>query len=161
MCSGAEPAVAAEAGAKGAADVVGSSLMPAAVAETPAALASQGLVQTGVGAWSAAEPFAAGAASGVSGSSILNSAKTIATIASPITSLVQAAGGVESAKRAGSSITNATQTPIVTPPVTMPTFGNADTLNSMRANIQEQLVRRGRAATILTSETGGGSKLGN
>lgn len=53
------------AGAGGGGEFAGG-LMPAAVAESPAALAAQGMVQTGPGAWSAAEPFTAGAALGSS-----------------------------------------------------------------------------------------------
>jgi hypothetical protein len=88
---------------------------------------------------------------------ILNTAKTVATIASPFASLAAAASVANAARRVG-GITNQ---PAVTPAVTMPTFGNVDTMNALRSNIQQQLVRRGRQATILTSQTGSGDKLGN
>ena len=107
-----------------------------------------------------AEPFAAGAASGLSGANILNTAKTAATLLSPAASLVQAASGASAEKRVGGA-TPIINAPAVTPAVTMPTFGTVDTMNAMRANIQQQLVRRGRAATILTSPSGEGTKLGN
>ena len=37
----------------------------------------------------------------------------------------------------------------------MPIFGSPNQLNALRSSIQEQLVRRGRAASILTSDAGG------
>lgn len=132
--------------------------MPAAIAETAGALAAQGLVQTGVGAWGAAEAFS-GAASGLSAANVLGNLKSAATILSPISSLMQVASGANASKRIGSNaITNG---PAITPSVTMPTFGAADTLNAMSANVQEQVVRRGRAATILTSPTSGSDRLGS
>lgn len=154
MCTGAEAAPAVAEGAKAAGTVAASevgaaTLMPAAVAETAGTLAGWGLVETAPGVWMAAE-----AASGLSGiSGLVNGAKTAATIMNPIASMAQLTGN----KR----IMPMTNRPAVTPPVTMPTFGSANQLNALRGNIQEQLVRRGRAATILTSETGSGNTLGN
>ncbi len=166
MCTGAEPAVAAEAGAKGAADVVagtaGADLVAAGdvagagfFADT-ATVAATGAPLAGSAAIGPVGTTIFNASSGIS--NILNTAKTVASIASPITSLMQTASGVSASKTsAAKSITNQ---PLVAPPVTMPTFGSADTLNAMRSNIQEQLVRRGRAATILT-DSASGTKLGN
>ena len=86
------------------------------------------------------------------GSELVSGFKTAATILSPISSIAQLASGER--------IQPMVNGPGVKPAVTMPTFGSADTLNAMRADIQEQVVRRGRAATILTSPTGEGTKLG-
>jgi len=130
-----------------------------------AALTAQGASVAGLSAlgaegaatYTAMEGLAGAAAAGATGANILNTAKTVATIASPFASLAAAASGASAARRFG-GITNQ---PAVTPAVTMPTFGNADTLNAMRANIQDQIIRRGRAATILTSPSGSGDKLGN
>ena len=154
----------AAATAKGAAEigatVAAETLMPAAIVAPEVA----GFVGTGAFLPSGAEIFGP-ALSGAAGlSSLVSGAKTAATILSPVTSLVQAASGANAARAAGTRAGGATpiiNAPAVTPPVTMPTFGTVDTLNAMRANIQQQLVRRGRAATILTSETGSGTKLGN
>lgn len=106
-----------------------------------------------------------GAADVLSGAgTVVSGLKTAATIINPIMSLAGAVGGVKAAKdqaNAISAIANKDTTPLtVAPPVPMPTAGNADTLNAMRANIQEQVVRRGRAATILTSPSDG-TKLGS
>lgn len=99
----------------------------------------------------------AGTANAIStGSNIVSGLKTAATILNPIMSLAGAAGGIQAAKNAASLTNQPTLAPpVVPPPITMPTAGNADTLNSMRANIQEQVVRRGRAATILTNPSEG------
>lgn len=95
------------------------------------------------------------------GTSLLDSLKTAATVISPLSSLIAAASGVKAAKSLsnvgpGTSI-GGVPAPTVAPPVTMPTLGGADTLSAMQANIQEQLVRRGRAATILTNPSSGGT----
>ena len=124
----------------------------------PAGVATYSAMET-VAGLGAIPTVAAGA---VTASNILNTAKTVATIASPISSVIQAASGASAVKK---GITNATGSPIVAPqvtaPVTMPTFGSQNTLNALRSNIQEQLVRRGRAATILTSPSASSDKLGS
>ncbi len=190
MGTGAEVAVGAEAAgaAKGAAEVgaavAGDAFLPGALvsgsaaapiigdAFLPAALAaSEGLATVGT---AGAGAFAAPVASGITLSGVLDTAKTVATIASPAASIMQAASGEQALRRVG-GVTNATASPpvapVVTPMVQMPTqssegpvIGTPTTIgaiNSLRANIQEQLVRRGRYATILTSPSGSGSKLGN
>lgn len=170
MCTGAEPVVAAEAAgtagaAKGAAEVAGSSLIGGTEVVAGAALTPGGasiaalntLGPSGIATYGAMEGLAGVAAGATGASSVFNSLKSAASILSPVSSLVSAASGTTT--RIGkNSITNG---PAVAPAVTMPTFGNADTLNAMRSNIQEQIVRRGRSATILTSPTGSGDKLGN
>ena len=95
-----------------------------------------------VAAYDAATSAALGlTGSGITVPNIINTAKTAATILSPAASLVQAASGASAAKRVGGA-TPIINAPAVTPPVTMPTFGTVDTMNAMRSNIQQQLVRR-------------------
>lgn len=94
----------------------------------------------------------AGMSEGIQGlSGAINTMKTVATVLSPIASLAASAAGYGAAKRAG----KLTDAPAVAPPVTMPSFGSVDTMNTMRGSIQEQMMRRGRAATILTQQDSG------
>lgn len=104
---------------------------------------------------------AAGTAAGTAGTaateggSSLATLKAIATVLSPVLSIASSAASIGASKKSG----QLNDSPVVAAPVTMPTAGSADTLNAMRSDIQEQITRRGRAATILTSpasETLGG-----
>lgn len=90
---------------------------------------------------------------------IMRTAKTISTVVSGVSSLAQAAAGISAASAAKKKGVQ-TDAPQIAAPITMPISGSGDTLNAMRSNIQEQLVRRGRAATILTSPDSG-DKLGS
>jgi hypothetical protein len=80
----------------------------------------------------------------------VSGAKTAATILSPVNALMQA----DASRQVSKSIANIPK-PTVTEPTSMPIFGSPNQLNALRSSIQEQLVRRGRAASILTSEAGG------
>lgn len=46
------------------------------------------------------------------------------------------------------------------PPVTMPTLSDANSAAAMNKSIEDQVQRRGRASTVLTSDQGQGDKLG-
>lgn len=99
---------------------------------------------------------AAGAAAGAAantGSSIMGTLKSVATVLSPISSVISAASGYRSAK----AMENVTA-PAVPAPVTMPIYGSGQTFKSMRDQADVAATRRGRAATILTAPAG--EKLG-
>lgn len=105
------------------------------------------------GGLTGSSPFA-GAPTGPVGpdfGSIFNGIKSVSSVLSPIMSLAQASSGVSAARRASLSAGS----PQIASPIAMPTIGSADTLNTLRSSIQEQMVRRGRAATILTSPDSG------
>lgn len=121
------------------------------------AAAAAGLSQAAFDTLPAATSIGGSAATGLTFGSAIDTAKTIATVLSPITSIASSAAGISASRNARSLLAGVPQ---VAPPVTMPSFGSADTLNAMRANIQEQVNRRGRAATILTSPDSG-ETLGN
>ena len=136
---------------------------PAALGGAAAGATAGEIAATGAGTGIiGATGIGSGTASAIStGSNIVSGLKTAATILNPIMSLAGAAGGIQAAKNAASLTNQPTLAPpVVPPPITMPTGGNADTMNAMRANIQEQVVRRGRAATILTNP-GEGDRLGS
>ncbi len=161
MCTGAEPAAAgaakgaeaavASVGAEAAGAAAAGSLMPAAIiAPEVAGFVPVGLTASGGTIFG---PAAAGAAA--AGASALSTIKDVATILSPVSSAAQALGAMDAAKSMG----KLTGTPQVAATGRMPTLGDLDTMNAMRGNLQQQLQRRGRAATILTSPSG--DKLGN
>ena len=144
---------AATAAAEGTGTAVGgieaAGVMPAAVPESASSLTAQGLVQTSPGVY---EALNAPASTALTASSAARTLKSISTIVSPVASLAATAANV-SASRKGAG-----RGPTVAPPVTMPTFGNPNTIAGQRASIVEQLRRQGRASTILTGS--GGDKLG-
>lgn len=112
---------------------------------------------------SAVAPGAATAAAGVPGllpAGTLETLKTAGTILSPVASLASASAGIDASKRSAAGLANGVSAPTVAAPITMPILGEASNINSLKANLQEQLVRRGRAATILTAPDDGG-KLGS
>ncbi len=163
LCTGAEVGAAAAGGAKAAADTAAIAGTAAGVGATGAgagALASAGLVEAGFGlggagfgAMSAAELSAglgAAAAGAGAGAGVLSTLKDVATVASPVFSAASTLQGMSAAKRMGSM----TGVPQVSPLVPMPSLGDLGTMNAMRANLQQQLQRRGRAATILTAPSG-------
>lgn len=82
--------------------------------------------------------------------SLLSSLKTAATVLTPVSSLLAAASGVSASKKAA-----AAKAPQAAAPVPMPDTTNGKGVLSapvvQRAAIQDQLARRGRASTILTS----------
>lgn len=92
-----------------------------------------------------------GAAAGGGGFNFLSSLKDVATVLSPVSSLVQAAGAL-SAKPGTISLT-------APPPVTMPIGGGPISFTAQQNDITANLLRRGRASTVLTDT--GGDKLGN
>lgn len=141
--------IGASAGAATAGAAAGSAL---AAGTGLAAGAAGGLTAAGL----SGAALGAGLAGGVTAAGVLSNLKTAATIASPIVGLAQAASGIKAAK-IGRSIT----APTVTPPTAMPVFGSGNQLNALRADIQEQLMRRGRAASILTAEAPGGERFGS
>lgn len=119
-----------------------STLMPAAVPETASSLAAQGLVQTGPGVF---EALAAPAAAGGTLASVGSALKTASTILAPTASIAASASSIKAARKLGSGA------PLIAPKSDMPSNGNANTITAQRASVTEQLRRRGRAATILTS----------
>ncbi len=119
--------------------------------------AAAGTAAGGASAGTAAGGGTVAAGAGAGASSALATAKTLATLITPIASLISAASAASTAKSARESLGAGPQ---VSPPVTMPIFGSQDNLDAMRASIREQLVRRGRASTILTSEAATGDRLG-
>lgn len=122
-------------------------LMPAAVPETAAALSGYGLTETAPGVFT---PATAGIGAGV-----LQTIKDAATILSPVASIAASASGIAAAKRAGALSTM----PRVAPSTPVPSFGSPIVSQAQQASFTEQLRRRGRAATILTSPSEG-EKLG-
>lgn len=110
----------------------------------------------GPGLQTPADLLSSAAPGGIGAKDILGTLKTAATILSPISSIMGAASGISASKKMGVL----TAPPAVTPPVTMPILGSGASLNSLRSNIQDQLMRRGRAATILTDQ-GSGDRLGS
>lgn len=163
MGTGVGEAAAAE-GAKAAGEaatstLIGGTEVVGGAALTPGGASIAGLSalgESGAATYGAMEGLAAqGAASAVGIKGVLDTAKAVGTILSPVASLAQASAGVKASK--GSSITNA---PPIEPPVTMPIMGSPTSMNALRANLQEQTMRRGRASTILTSPDSG-DKLGS
>ena len=73
----------------------------------------------------------------------IDTLKDIATILTPITSLIAA----------DAAYNQDTQMPDLTPlsATPMPSLGGPNTILAQRASVAEQLARRGRASTILTS----------
>jgi hypothetical protein len=119
----------------------GGTLMPAAVAETGESLAAQGLVETGPGVF---EALNAPAKAASFGSSVASSLKNAATILTPVASLAASASGISASRKMGAI-------PKVQGPALMPSAGGPNTIATQRAAVTEQLRRRGRAASILTT----------
>lgn len=171
MCAGPEVAATAETAAPKAAStaastssIIGGTEVVPGAALTAGGASEAGLAllgPSGAATYGAMEGLAGATAADVGVGSALSTAKTIATVLSPIASLASASAGISAAKGQSAAMASLLNNPPqVAPPVTMPTMGSADTLNSMRSNIQEQMVRRGRASTILTSPSEGNT-LGN
>jgi hypothetical protein len=96
----------------------------------------------------------AGAAGTAAGSGVLGTLKTIAKIASPMASLMQAASGMSAVKKMGAGA------PAIPTPITMPIAGGPDMFQAQQNSLAAQLQRRGRQSTILTSPDGTSDKLG-
>lgn len=97
----------------------------------------------------------AGIGAGRTAADAFQTIKSAATILSPIASIAASASGISAAKRAASLSTM----PRVAPSTPIPSFGSPIVGQAQQASFTEQLRRRGRAATILTStpdETLGG-----
>ena len=88
---------------------------------------------------------AAGTVGNAGSASTMRTLANVATILSPIVSAGMAVAGVNAAKDAQKL---SLQTPGVTP---MPTSGGPNTIFATRNAVGEQLRRRGRASTIMTS----------
>lgn len=100
---------------------------------------------TALGAGALAATAAGGATAAGTAPSFLDTMKSVATVLSPVSSIISAASGIGAARRM-----NSLAQPAVPAPVTMPTAGGPNTLAAQNASFAEQLMRRGRAATILT-----------
>jgi len=122
------------------------------------------------GSGQGASPTEGGLAGGESGSQHVASnlpsmsgigaaAKDVASTVGPAASVLSSLSMINSANKSNAAANrnqaSGAQTPTVFPPAVMPVFGGTSTLQSMRRALTEQLQRRGRASTILTS--GGGS----
>jgi hypothetical protein len=93
------------------------------------------------------------AATGTTTADVLKTAKTVATVLQPALVLAQAASNAKMARQLKQ------QSELTAPaPVTLPTRGNENTIIAQQAALRQQLSRRGRASTILTSP--GGEKFG-
>lgn len=83
--------------------------------------------------------------------------KDAVTILAPAASLAAASSGLAAAKRPGFGTSSTPLT--VLSPTPMPTLGGPDSILKTRGAVTEQLMRRGRASTILTAPDG--EKLGS
>lgn len=156
MCSGAEPEVAEAAvgsggAAKGAGAVAGSEAAANAVGAAGGdAIGS--LIASNATNWGlSVSPDIAGLGMSA-GAGVLNGLKTAATILSPAASIISAASGLGAAGK------NGLIRPNVPPLTTMPISGSPTAFSAQQASLASQALRRGRAATILTSPDG--QKLG-
>lgn len=158
MCTGAEPSIATGATAKSAADLAAVS---AGDLYGTAAVGGAGAAAGGAAAGAAAfDPFlieqwtpATGAAGGFGAA--LKTAKDVATVLTPVASIVQTASGIQASKRLGAT----GAPPAVEPVAGMPIAGAGTFGQTVRNSLIDQLNRRGRAATILTAPSG--EKLGS
>lgn len=78
----------------------------------------------------------------------VQSLRDVATILTPVASIFGAGAALRGAKAAAAS---ANQMPRIQPPPEMPTIGSPNTIIAERGAVTEQLRRRGRASTIMTS----------
>lgn len=101
---------------------------------------------------------AGGATGGSKG--VLDSLKTAATVLAPTMSLISAASGIRASQQMAATAKSGQGTPAVFPPATMPVFGNQQTMAVERASLAEQVRRRGRASTVLTSDAPAAERLG-
>ena len=162
MCTGAEPAAATTAktatdvAAASAGDLYGTSavagtasLGTAAGSASEAALMAADTAQFGT----AEAPVSVG---GAVGSGItLKTLKDVATVLTPVASIVQTASGIQASRRLGAT----GAAPAVEPVAGMPIAGAGTFGQTVRNSLIDQLNRRGRAATILTAPSG--EKLGS
>lgn len=127
----------------------------AADAGVTAGISGGALIGTGGELLSASEAATPGAISAggaaVAGADIIGTLKTAATILSPVSSLLSAASGV---RQAQSLRTVGVEPPPVPAPTQVPVFGGAPIQRAETNAFVEQVRRRGRASTILTSPTG-------
>jgi hypothetical protein len=101
----------------------------------------------------AAATTATTAAAPTATAKFLATAKTVATVLQPALILAQASSNAQMARELKQ------QSELKAPaPVTLPTRGNENTIIAQQAALRQQLSRRGRASTILTSP--GGEKFG-
>ena len=132
-------------GSAGAASLSGS----AAAAGTAAAAAETGTAASGTEAATTATTATAPTTT----AKFLANAKTVATVLQPALVLAQASSNSKMARELKQ------QSELTAPaPVTLPTRGNENTIIAQQAALKQQLSRRGRASTILTSP--GGEKFG-
>lgn len=111
----------------------------------------------GAATYGAMEGLAGSLAGAGAGAGFLNTVKSIATLANPAVSLLSAIGNVSAAKRVSAEA--ARKAPAVEPAIKMPIIGDQQSMSVLRANLQQQMFRRGRAASILT-DPASGDKLG-
>lgn len=99
----------------------------------------------GFGGATAGDAGLAGGGTGSGSSLSLGGLKDIATILTPLTSLLASGLAYDAAGD------TPTDTPPVLTPTAMPIFGGPNTILAQRNSVSEQLQRRGRASTIMTS----------
>lgn len=129
MAEEALPFAAAEAGAEAVAPAIADTVLEGGVGPVLSGAEATGIAEGGLNAANA-----------------LGTLKSIATVLSPIASLVQAAGGIASAKRAG----NVAAAPVTLPTIAMPIANQSSDQQAFQNSMIAQQQRRGRASTILT-----------
>ena len=107
---------------------------------------------TGLSGSLAASGFGAGAAAGAGAGltlgGMLDTAKSVSTVLSPVASIYGAMAGISASKSLGRL------TPTVPASTPMPIYGSPATSASQQASLMSQALRRGRASTILTAPDG-------
>lgn len=127
--------------------------MPAATAESPSTLSQWGMTETSPGVFDATEAPSTPAPSGES--SLKDKLKTAATVLTPTSAILQSANAIDASRRMRSGAPSS-RAAGATPE--MPSYTGPKIFAARRASLTDQMSRRGRASTVLTS--GGGEKLG-
>ena len=112
--------------------------------------APQNIVPVTAGAGAPGTGEAAANLAPASGSGPLSGLGTLNTL-KDISTVLATAGSITGAVRTGRSNPNPPPAPEVPPPITMPTMDSPITRIAQQNSIMEQIMRRGRASTILTN----------
>ncbi len=166
--AGAEAGAAGEgAGAAGGSTVLSEGAGNTAISDIPAMSGPGAAEGTGLPAVSgqtsvdvaAGSEAGGGAATLPGGASTIKGVKDALSIAAPLASLGVSAKALDASKKLGDQ--SGLNAPAVFPPNTMPVFGNTENLGAQRRALTEQLVRRGRASTVLTGDSAQSERLGS
>lgn len=136
--------------ATGGAEAAGPALNAGSAASTEVPADSTLFGETGGTQVGTAGASGTAASAASSAGSTIGTIKDIATVLSAAGSVIGAASGLDASRKAGRA------PPPVPPPVTMPSADSPITRIAQQNSIFEQIMRRGRASTILTSPSGFG-----